>query len=121
MRYHDKKKRKHKNKGKTKKRKNIMDLTITIVIPEVHVEKFVELLCLGGYYKEYIDDPDNEGEMIPNPVTNEEFALEQANKILMHYAQKQNIRRKEKVLKKALQEAEENESDLDKFLKGEEE
>lgn len=92
---------------------------LLLEIPKEHQEEFIDLLCLGGNYKEYVDDPDEPGEMIPNPVLKLDYAQAQIEIIVFQYVQGQNHRKKETVLRKAQQELAKEETSFDTFLKKE--
>ena len=89
----------------------------TINIPEEHKEAFDDLLCLGGNYKQYVNDPDNAGEMITNPVTKLEFAQKRVEIIIIQHVAGQNHRKKENKLREEQEELAKTESSFDSFLK----
>ncbi len=79
----------------------------------------MDLLCLGSNYKKYIDDPDNQGEMIENTVSKVEFAEERIETIVFENVNGQNHRKKENEIRKAQQELAKVETSFDTFLKKE--
>ena len=92
-------------------------ITFSIEIPEEHQEEFIDLICLGGNYKEYVNNPDELGDMIENPISKLDFAKDHIESIVFKYAEGQNHRKKETVLRKAQEELAKEETSLDIFLK----
>ena len=106
---------KHEKRKLIKKKKDMENFVIEI--PEEHKGEFVDLICIGGNYKEYVDDPENPGEMIPNPVLKLGFAKDHVETVVFKYAQGQKHRKNEITLQNAQKELANNESSLDVFLK----
>lgn len=92
-------------------------MDFTIKVPEEHQDNFVDLLCLGGNYKEYVDDPDNPGKMKLNDITKPEFAEDRVEIIVFEYVAGQNHRKKEDKLREEQQELAKQETSFDSFLK----
>lgn len=87
------------------------------LVSEEQQEATIDLFCLGGNYKEYIPDPENPGEMIPNDVSKETAALDQMEKVLDQYLGGQNRRKKDDKLRQAQLDVTTEEDVFSEYLK----